>query len=466
SNNSQWINFVTIRNRNWYRDNVVLLGDAAHTAHFSIGSGTKLAMEDAISLARALDQHGDDLGAALAAYESERRPIVERFQQAAAESRSYFENTARYVHFEPMQFAFHLLTRSGRIDYDVLRLRDAAYADRVDRWFARSPGAIAPPPLFTPLQFRGLTLPTRVVRSHGIVEASADGAPLAGYSTDAIDAAEGSPLILTPIVATSPGARITRADAGIYSSKHVEVWREIVESVHQRGATIGLRLGHAGRRGSTRPRSAGLDRPIHDGGWPLLSASAIPYSSRNPVPKEMDRADMDRVKAEFVEATTRALEASFDLLQIHMAHGYLLASFLSPLTNKRTDEYGGSLENRLRFPVEVLVAVREAWPQERPLSVALNASDWARDGFDVDDAIFVAGVLKDHGCDIVEVLAGYTTPRMRPRYGPAFLAPLADRIRNEAGIPTLVGGGIMTTGRANTVLAGGRADLCVLDPSP
>lgn len=466
SNNSQWINFVTIRNRNWYRDNVVLLGDAAHTAHFSIGSGTKLAMEDAISLARALDQRGEDLGAALADYESERRPIVERFQQAAAESRTYFENTARYVHFEPMQFAFHLLTRSGRIDYDVLRLRDAAYADRVDRWFVRSPGAVAPPPLFTPLQLRGLTLPIRVVRSPPMAETATDGVPPAGYSTDVIDAADGSPLILTPIVAISREARITPADAGIYNSEQVEVWGELVESVHQRGARIGLRLGHAGRRGSTQPRTAGLDRPLHEGGWPLRSASAIPYSSRNPVPKEMDRADMDRVKGEFVEATTRASNAGFDLVQIHLAHGYLLASFLSPLTNKRTDEYGGSLENRSRFPVEVLDTVREAWPQERPLSVALNATDWARDGFDVDEAILVAGVLGDHGCDIVEVLAGYTTPRMRPGYGPAFLAPLADRIRNEAGIPTLVGGGITTTGRANTVLAGGRADLCILDPSP
>jgi anthraniloyl-CoA monooxygenase len=466
SNNSQWISFVTIRNRNWYRDNAVLLGDAAHTAHFSIGSGTKLAMEDAISLARALDQRRDDLGGALADYESERRPIVERFQQAAAESRTYFENTARYIHFEPMQFAFHLLTRSGRIDYDVLRLRDAAYADRVDRWFAQSPGAVAPPPLFTPLQLRGLTLPTRVVRSPAMAETAKDGVPPAGYSTDVIDTADGSPLILTPIVAISPEARITPSDAGIYNFEQVEVWREIVVSVHQRGGAIGLRLGHAGRRGSTRPRSAGLDRPLSDGGWPLLSASAIPYSTRNAMPKEMDRADMDRVKGEFMEATMRASDVGFDLVQIHMAHGHLFASFLSPLTNKRTDEYGGSLENRLRFPVEVLEAVRESLPQERPLSVALNATDWVRNGFDVDEAILAAHVLKDRGCDLVEVLAGYTTPKMRPRYGLAFLAPLADRIRNEAGIPTLVGGGITTTGRANTVLAGGRADLCVLDPSP
>ena len=460
SNNSQWISFVTVRNRHWYRENIVLLGDAAHTAHFSIGSGTKLAMEDAISLARALDQRGADLGAALADYESERRPIVERFQQAAAESRTYFENTARYVHFEPMQFAFHLLTRSGRIDYDVLRLRDPAYADRVDRWFARSGSAVAPPPLFTPIQIRGLALPTRVVRSPDRDEG--DGRLDSPGSLH--EAAYGSSLVMTPVVAVSPQGRITPIDSGIYTEEQTETWRQIVETVHPRGATIGLRLGHAGRRGATEPRSAGLDRPLRKGGWPLLSASPIPYSSRSSPPREMSRADMDSVTEQFVDAAGRALEIGFDLIQLHMGHGYLLASFLSPLANIRTDDYGGLLENRLRFPLEVVDAVRAAWPNERPLSVVLNAADWARGGFDVEDAIVVAAALKEHGCDLIEVVAGYTTARMRPAYGPAFLAPYADRIRNEAGIATLVRGGITTTGRANTVLAAGRADLCVLDP--
>lgn len=463
SNNSQWINFVTVKNRAWHRDNVVLLGDAAHTAHFSIGSGTKLAMEDAISLARALEQRGDDLGAALADYESERKPIVERFQQAAAESRTYFENTARYLRFEPMQFAFHLLTRSGRIDYDVLRLRDPVYADSVDRWFVRSGVAVAPPPLFTPFETRGLSLPNRVVRSPLPVESARDGSPGAEYQASFSEAAQGPALVMTPTVTVSSVGRITPGDAGLYRSEHTEIWTEIAKAVHNRGAAIGLRLGHAGRRGSTRPRADGLDRPLLDGSWPLLSASPIPYSSRNQVPREMERSDMDDVTGQFAEAAERALEAGFHLIQLHMAHGYLLASFLSPLTNKRNDDYGGSLENRLRYPLEVFDAVRSAWPDDRPVSVALNATDWARGGLDVDEAVVVAGALKDHGCDLIEVLAGYTTPRMRSRYGPAFLAPLADRVRNEAGIPTLVGGGITTTGRANTVLAGGRADLCILD---
>jgi anthraniloyl-CoA monooxygenase len=463
SNNSAWINFVTVRNRSWYRDNVVLLGDAAHTAHFSIGSGTKLAMEDAIALARALEQRGDDLGAALADYESERRPIVERFQQAAAESRTYFENTSRYRNFEPMRFAFHLLTRSGRIDYDVLRIRDPAYADSVDRWFASSEGAIAPPPLFTPFELRGLRLPTRVVRSPISTETSTDGKPSAECRRALTESAEGSSLVLTSPVAMAAAGRITPGDPGIYDPSHVGAWREVVDAVHDRGGTIGLRLNHAGRRGATRPRTEGLDRPLAERGWRLLAPSPIPYSIRNAVPREMDRSDMDAVLAEFVTATERALEAGFDLLQVHMADGYLLASFLSPLSNHREDEYGGMLENRLRFPLELLDAVRAAWPDDRPLSVALTTTDWARGGLDIGDAIEIAGVLKDHGCDLIEVKAGYTTPRMRPRFGQAFLAPYADRIRNEAGIATVVGGEITTTGRANTVLASGRADLCILD---
>jgi anthraniloyl-CoA monooxygenase len=463
SNNSQWVNFVTIRNRTWHQGNVVLLGDAAHTAHFSIGSGTKLAMEDAISLARALGQRGEDIGAALADYESERKPVVERFQQAADESRTYFEDTARYLHFEPMQFAFHLLTRSGRIDYDVLRLRDPAYADGVDRWFARSEGVVAPPPLFTAFRIRGLSLPSRVVRAPRADDTAKDGTPPAQYLGNLIEAAEGSSLVMTPVVAVSSEGRTTPGDAGIYRPEHAEVWSHAVGAVHERGTTIGLRLGHAGRRGSTRPRHNGLDRPLRNRGWPLLSASPIPYSSRNAVPKEMDHGDMEKVTAEFAEAARRALNAGFDLLQLHMAHGYLLGSFLSPLSNTRTDEFGGSLEKRLRFPLEILDAVRTVWPDERPLSVALNATDWARGGFDVDDAVVAATAMKDRGCDLIEVLAGYTTPRMRPRYGPAFLGPYADRVRNEAGIATLAGGNITTTGRANTILAAGRADLCVLD---
>jgi len=464
SNNSQWINFVTIRNRSWYDGNVVLIGDAAHTAHFSIGSGTKLAMEDAISLASALERRGTDVGAALGDYQSERKPLVERFQEAAEESRAYFENTARYLHLQPKQFAFHLLTRSGRIDYDVLRVRDPAYADDVDRWYAEKGGSVAPPPLFTPLQLRGLSLMNRVVRESPAIGTASDGSPSEEHRTGSVDAVRGCGLVMTPIVAVDPEGRITPEDLGIYLPQHREAWGQLVETIHGLGGRVGLRIGHAGRRGSTHPRIGGLDRPLDVGGWPLLSASPLPYASNGRIPKEMDRDDMEEVTSRFVVATERARDTGFDLLQLHMAQGYLLASFLSPLTNRRTDEYGGSPENRLRFPLQVVEAVRAEWPSDRPFSVALTATDWSPGGLDVDDAVAVARVLKERGCDMIEALAGYTTPRMRPRYGPAFLAPYSDRIRNEARIATLVGGGISTTGRANTLLAAGRADLCVLDP--
>jgi anthraniloyl-CoA monooxygenase len=463
SNNSQWINFVTVRNRSWYDGNIVLIGDAAHTAHFSIGSGTKLAMEDAISLARSVERRGDDVTAALADYQSERKPVVERFQEAADESRVYFESTARYLHFLPRQFAFNLLTRSGRIDYDILRLRDAAYVDGVDRWFARTTGVVAQPPLFTPLQLRGLSVLNRVVRELPPIETATDGTPSAEHLKASLEAMEGSGLMMTTIASVSPEGRITPGDAGMYLPEHREAWGQIVEAIHALDGRIGVRLGHAGRRGSMRPRTGGLDRPLEAGGWPLLSASPIPYIRHGSIPKKMDRGDMDRVTSNFVEAAERAEGAGFDLLQLHMAHGYLLASFLSPLTNRRTDEYGGSPENALRFPLEVVDAVRAAWPIERPLSIALTATDWSPGGLDMDDAVGFARVLKEHGCDVIEVLAGYTAPRMRPRYGPAFLAPYSDRVRNEARIATLIGGAITTTGRANTVLAAGRADLCVLD---
>lgn len=270
-------------------------------------------------------------------------------------------------------------------------------------------------------------------------------------------------MILTPPVAVSAVGRITPGDAGIYQDNHSEAWQQLVDHIHHRGTRIGIRLGQAGRRGATRSRNEGLDRPLADGGWPLLAPSPLPYSNRNARPREMSRSDMHMVTAEFVQASERAAEADFDLLQLHVADGYLLASFLSPLSNQRTDEYGGSLENRMRFPVEVIDGVRAAWPDDRPLSVALTATDWTREGLNAKDAIAIAKVLGEHGCDLIEVRAGYTIPRMRPSFGQAFLAPYADRIRNEAGIATMVGGAITTTGRANTVLASGRADLCVMD---
>ncbi|HEV8572223.1 MAG TPA: FAD-dependent monooxygenase [Actinomycetota bacterium] len=471
SNNSRWLTFTTLRCRSWRHGSVVLLGDAAHTAHFSIGSGTKLAMEDAISLARAFEHHGADADAALADYELERKPVVERFQEAAAESRTYFETTDRYLHLSPQQFAFHLLSRSGRIDYDVLRIRDPGYADGVDRWFATSAGAasaaLAPPPAFTPIAWGTLHLRNRVTVSPAPRYSAEDGLPSRAHHADLLRAAEsGAALVLTEIVAVSPDARITSGDAGLYRDDHAEGWAPVVDEVHRAGARVGLRLGHAGRRGSTRPRQDGLDRPLREGGWDLVSASAIPFRHDGPVPGELDRGGMDRIVTAFVSAARRGGRAGFDLLELNMAHGYLLGSFLSPLTNVRSDEFGGSLEERMRFPLNVLRAVRSAWPLDKPLAAAINATDWTPGGTQVDDAVALARALAEAGCDIVEILAGHITPDHRPRYGRLFLVALADRVRNEARVPTLVGGGITTTGQANTVLAGGRADLVVMDLLP
>ncbi|MFQ5614070.1 MAG: FAD-dependent monooxygenase, partial [Anaerolineae bacterium] len=463
SNRSWWVNFIRVKNKVWRHRNVVLLGDAVHTAHFSIGSGTKLAMEDAITLSNAFEQHGDDLERALNDYELERRPRVEALQAAARESRIYFENIRRYAHLEPMQFAFHLLTRSGRISYDNLRLRDPYFSETVDRWYAgRSrppagdgrPSVVAVPPLFNPINLRGLALPTRVVLSPGPAYDAEEGAPgetqarnLRGQALD------GVALVLTEPVAVSPEGRITPGCAGMYRPEHLAAWKEIVDGIHAAApARLGLRLNHAGRRGSTRPRRYGLDRPLPEGNWPLLSASALPYAPQNQTPKAMDRADMDQVRDAFVRAATMAAEAGFDLLQLHFAHGYLLASFISPLTNVRDDDYGGPLENRLRFPLEVFAAVRATWPEDKPLSVAVSATDWARGGQEIDEAVAVAGALKAAGCDLVEVLAGQTTPDARPVYGPGFLTSFSDRIRSEARLPTMVGGGLVTTDQVNTIL--------------
>ncbi|MBA2288026.1 MAG: FAD-dependent monooxygenase, partial [Ktedonobacteraceae bacterium] len=474
SNNSKWISFAALSTRSWHHQHIVLLGDAAHTAHFSIGSGTKLAMEDDIALASALEQH-PDLETALNEYELERKPVVEIFQRAARESQAYFETLKRYLGLAPMPFTFQLLTRSGRITYDDLRLRDPRFIDSVDRRFATSASrqwgaehpqgaplhiTIAPPPMFAPLTLRDLTLPNRVIVEHRDARA-----PLVGLSAlpPAI-ALSGAGLVMTGPVAVSADGRITPDDAGIYTSEHVAAWAEIVQSIHSCSpAKVGVQLSHAGRRGSTQPRTQGLDRPLREGNWPLISASPLPYTPESQVPKEMDRADMDRVQAAFVQATHMALEAGFDLLQLHFAHGYLLASFLSPLTNLRADEYGGNLEQRMRFPLEIFDAVRSAWPQERPISVALSVIDYMKGGLTIEDAIQVARALKEHGCDIIAILAGQTTMQSEAAYGRGFLTPLSDRVRNEAAIPTLVGGYLTTSNEVNTILAAGRADLCILE---
>lgn len=468
SNNSKWINFPTLKTRLWHHKNMVLLGDCAHTAHFSIGSGTKLAMEDAIALASSLEQH-QDLETALNAYELERKPVVEVFQKAAAESQAYFETIKRYLGLDPVQFAFQLLTRSGRISYDDLKFRDVRFGETVDRWYMQKAGnteaIVAPPPIFAPMRLCGITIPTRIVLlQRASAEMSSPGDNREGRP-EVVQVPPGNVgLVLTELTAVSAEGRITPDSPGIYNAEQRAAWKRIVEHVHSVSpAKMALQLGHAGRRGSTRPRSEGLDRPLRRGNWPLLSASSIPYTPQSQVPKEMDRAIMDQVRNEFVRAARLAQEADFDLLHLHFAHGYLLASFLSPLTNLRNDEYGGDLERRLCFPLEVFDAVRAAWPQDKPISVALSVTDCVKGGFTIEDAVVVARTLKAHGCDMLEILAGQATIDSEPAYGRGFLTAFSDRLRNEASIPTIVGGYLTTSNEINTILAAGRADLCIME---
>jgi anthraniloyl-CoA monooxygenase len=429
----------------------VLLGDAAHTAHFSIGSGTKLAMEDSIALVDALRRHRD-LPAALNDYEMERQPVVERFQEAALESSNYFEHVSRYAQFDPRQFAFNLLTRSRRITYVNLTQRDPELVRTVDSWFAAaatgSPdGAVrlSPPPMFAPFRIGGLTLPNRV-------------AVAAGSGLEAA-ARLGAGLVITEFVSVTEDGRIT-PETPVIDRTTQDRLRSAAERVHKAGSRVALQLGHAGRRGSMRPRSQGVDRPLRQGGWKLIAASPIAYTPHAALPKEMSGRDLAHLVKVYVAAAKAAAGSWFDALELNFAHGYLIAGFISPLTNRRTDDYGGSLENRMRFPLEVLDAVRLTW--DRPLVVRISASDWAPGGSDLDEAVAIASHLKAHGCDLVHAVMGQTIWEGRPDYRRLFGVPASDRIRNEAGIPTLASGNITTADDVNTILAGGRADLCLL----
>ena len=470
SNRSLWTSFVTVRNRTWHDGRIVLVGDAAHTAHFTIGSGTKLAMEDAVALADALLQEPGDVPAAIARYEAERQPVVERFQRAAMESASYFEHVSRYARFEPIQFAFNLLTRSGRISHLNLELRDPAFVRDVDAGFAfASTGrtsALAPAPMFAPLRLRGLELANRVVLAPPPLDAATEGVIGDRYREALVDAGSiGAGLVLTELAAVSPEGRVTSGSPGMYDPAGQSAWADLLAEVHARTpARMALRLGHAGRRGATRPRTAGADRPLRTRGWPLLSASAIPFTRRSGVPSEATPGDLARVTEAFAASARMAVVVGFDALELDMGSGYLLASFLSPLTNLRSDAFGGSPEARRRFPLEVVEAVRAQWPGDRPLAVRVSASDLATGGAEIDDAIALAGELVRRGVDLLHVVAGQTIEHDRPDSGRTPLVPYADRIRNEANEPTLVGGGITTGDQMNTILAAGRADLCLLDP--
>jgi len=473
SNKSAWVQFVELKNRQWSHGNIALLGDAVHTAHFSIGSGTRLAMEGAISLANAFAVK-NEVKAALKAYELDRKPRVEQIQLAARESQSYFETLSRYTHLEPVQFSFHLLTRSGRLNYDNLRLRDPYYMDKVDRWFAdhqrqnQSPAIVAGPPFSAPLKFPGgLALSNRIALSPPPLYNSPNGIPGSDYAAGVMKRATGgAALILTEPVAVAAEGRITPGDLGLYDDGQKTAWAKLVEQVHQNSpAKIVLQLSHAGRRGSTRPRQFGLDKPLRESAWPLIAPSALPFTPQNQTPKAMEPADMELVCQQFVQAAKRADEAGFDALMLNMAHGYLLGSFLSPLTNRRGDDYGGSLvENRLRFPLEVFDSVRAVWPEDKPLMASLNADDWADGGLTPDDAAQITRILKQHGCELILPLAGQTIPDDKPTYGPNFLAKYAELLHSDTGILTITTGGISTTSQVNSILAAGSADLCVLSP--
>ncbi len=461
ANNSRWIRFPTVRTRAWRDGNVLLIGDAAHTAHFSIGSGTKLAMEDALALAACLHEN-PTVDEALAAYETERRPVVESAQRAAQASLEWFENISQYTRQEPLQFAFNLLTRSRRVTYGNLKLRDPEFVESVDRWF--SWGREPSPPMFARIKLRELELANRVIVSAMDMYMSKDGL-IGDFHMVHIGskALGGAALVMTEMVCVSAEGRITPGCAGLYKPEHEAAFKRLVDFVHRdTPAWIGVQLGHSGRKGSTRLMWEGMDEPLEAGNWELIAPSPLPYLPVSQVPREMTRQDMDLVRDQFVAATRMAAHAGFDLLELHCAHGYLLASFISPLTNRREDEYGGSLENRLRFPLEVFDAVRDAWPAEKPMTVRVSASDWYEGGISAQESIEVAQAFAAHGLDAIDVSTGQTVAEEAPAFGRSYQTPFADRIRNVTKIPTIAVGAISGYDDVNTIVLAGRADLCAL----
>ena len=462
-NRSMWVQFPTIKNECWSHENVVLMGDAAHTAHFSIGSGTKLAMEDSIALCKAL-LATSNVASALQLYETDRRPIVERTQKAAQDSLLWFEHVKRYRDLDPEQFAFSLLTRSKRITYDNLKLRDPGFAERIREWHElRTPDAKkGAPPMFTPFRLRDLEIPNRVVVSPMCMYSATEGVPNDFHYTHyTARALGGAGLVMTEMTCVAADARITPWCPGLWTTGHREAWARVVRFVHEwTPARIGLQLGHAGAKGSTRRMWEGIDQPLPEGNWPLIAPSETEYlAGVSQRARAMTRADMDRVRDEFVRAARLGAEAGFDWLELHAAHGYLLSAFLSPLTNRRTDAYGGDAEARARFPLEVFAAMRAAWPADRPMSVRLSAHDWAPGGNTPDDAVVLARLFKAAGADVIDVSAGQVVKAEQPVFGRMWQTPFADRVRQEAGVATIAVGAITDADQANGIIASGRADL-------
>lgn len=472
---AQWIRFPRVVCKTWVHHNghapVVLMGDAAHTAHFSIGSGTKLALEDAIELARCVGRSRGDLPKALQDYEAVRSVEVLKIQNAARNSTEWFENVARYVNLPPEQFAYSLLTRSQRISHENLRLRDRSYVERYEDWIAERSGAFRTPqqqpipPMFTPFTVRSVTLKNRVVVSPMAQYSCVDGVP-ADYHLVHLGARAmgGAGMVVAEMTCPTPDARITPGCPGLWNEAQRDGFRRIVDFVHANsGAKIALQLGHAGPKGSTRVPWEGEDQPLAQGNWPLVSASPQQYlDGVSDWSRAMTRADMDRVRDDFVRSTRYAAEAGFDWLELHCAHGYLLSTFISPLTNQRTDAYGGSLENRLRYPLEVFAAMRAVWPSHLPMSVRISAHDWVEGGITPDDAVEIARAFKAAGADMIDCSSGQVSPKQKPVYGRMYQTPFADRIRNEAGIATIAVGAISEADHVNSIVAAGRADLCAI----
>ena len=470
---AQWIRFPRVVCRTWVHHNgrapVVLMGDAAHTAHFSVGSGTKLALEDAIELSRCIASARGDLEQALENYEAVRSVEVLKIQNAARNSTEWFENVARYVNLPPEQFAYSLLTRSQRISHENLRVRDKAYVENYEDWIAARAGVQREgqpiPPMLTPFTLRSVMLKNRIVVSPMAQYSCVDGVP-ADYHLVHLGARAmgGAGLVFVEMTCPSPDARITPGCPGLWNAAQRDGFKRIVDFVHARSdAKIALQLGHAGAKGSTRVPWDGEDLPLEHGNWPLVSASPQQYiDGVSDTARAMTEADMDRVREDFVRSTRLAAEAGFDWLELHCAHGYLLSSFISPLTNQRTDGYGGSLENRLRYPLEVFRAMRANWPAHLPMSVRISAHDWVKGGITPDDAVQIARAFKEAGCDLIDCSSGQVSKKQKPVYGRMYQTPFADRVRNEAGIATMAVGAIFEADHANSIIAAGRADLCAI----
>ncbi|WP_118858350.1 bifunctional salicylyl-CoA 5-hydroxylase/oxidoreductase [Sphingomonas mesophila] len=462
-----WLNFQRISCGQWRDGRTILIGDAAHSAHFSIGSGTKLALEDAIKLAEVLNRPGLPIEQAIDEYQAERALEVVKLQNSARNSTEWFETLERYTGFEPWQFAYSLLTRSQRISHENLRLRDRGWLGGIEQRFWREAAGEerVAPPMFAPFKLRQMALANRIVVSPMATYSANEGAPddfhLVHYGARALG---GAGLVFTEMTCVSPTARITPGCTGLWNDEQTAAWRRIVDFAHQRSAAkICLQLGHSGAKGSTQVGWEKMDAPLSEGNWPLIGPSDVAWSPANQAPRPMNRADMDMIRDQFVAATVRAIDAGFDMVELHAAHGYLLSAFITPLQNKRTDEYGGSLENRLRFPLEVFAAMRAAWPRERPMSVRISASDWAgEEGVTPDEAVAIARAFADAGADLIDVSAGQTWADAKPTYGRMFQTPFSDKVRNEAQVATMAVGNITEFDQANAILASGRADLVAL----